>query len=119
MIHFDIRQLPDGRTVATLGEVTATGQDPCRAIARDLVDAGAADEPWEMARDGRVAMTGRSLHWLAASVVLEGEAGFSRRWWSRNPHAAPRPVLEAVVERCKAEARERKRRMAAGEANDA
>lgn len=110
MISFDLHPGPNGNTTATVGETVRTGSDPCRSIARDLVDDGAADEPWEMRRDGRAVMAGRSLHWLAATTIGEGDAGFTRGWWQRHPKSEPRPVLEAVVERCRAEARARKNR---------
>ena len=113
MISFDLYPAPNGNTTATDGETTKSGSDPCRSIARDLVDAGMIDQPWEMRRDGRKVMHGPSLHWLAASVVNETDAGFSRGWWARHPRSAPRPALEAVVEQQRALAKERKRQIAA------
>lgn len=104
MISFTIHQITDGRTVATHAGRTETGQDPCRVIAREMVEAGAEDQPWEIARDGRVAMNGPSLHWLAATVVSETDVGFTRTWWAAHPRSEPRPVLAALVERLKAAA---------------
>lgn len=101
MLKFDIHQLSDGRTVATCLGRTETGQDPCRVIARNLVDEGLEDQPWEIWRGQTLGMFGSSTHWLAASVVSEGDGGFTRHWWAAHPHAAPRPRLAAVVEQQK------------------
>jgi hypothetical protein len=50
MISFEVSDKPDGATIATLDGTTRIGTDPCRAIARVLVDAGTPDQPWEMRR---------------------------------------------------------------------
>lgn len=102
MIRFDLTQRSDGSTIASNGERSAAGGDPCRAIARDLVDAGTEDQPWEMWRGTTRCMYGPSLHWLAATAISEGDTGLTRGWWALHPHSEPRPVLAAVVERLRA-----------------
>jgi hypothetical protein len=102
MIDFHLTSGTNGSTIATHEGQTARGHDPCRTIARDLVEAGTPDQPWRMLRDGKLAMSGKSLHWLAATVLSETDRGFQRAWWKQHPNASPRPVLAAIVAEQKA-----------------
>jgi hypothetical protein len=106
LITFQLTPANNGNTTATTGDLSATGCEPCRGLARLLVDAGERDQPWQMVRNGTPVMRGRSVHWLAASTLSEGGTGFVRGWWQRHPSGNPRPILEAVVEAQKALAKQ-------------
>jgi hypothetical protein len=44
-------------------------------LARQLVEAGCPDEPWEAVRNGQVALHGKSLHGVAKLTVREPDKG--------------------------------------------
>ncbi len=50
------------------------------ALARVLIAAGCPDQPWQAARDDKVAMTGPSLAAAAALTVSDPEAGAGPRF---------------------------------------
>jgi len=110
MIEFLISEGRDGRTVCRYGSVVLEDDDPVGRIARDLVEEGVEDQPWQQVRDGVVVLYGASLFLLAARVLSETPEGLVLKWWRQHPKGGLRPVLAVVVAGLISEAASRKKR---------
>ena len=62
------------------------------ALARKLVCAGCEDQPWRTST-----LRGRSLHYLAATTIAEGDGAPRIAKWASHPHAMPDPMLDAAI----------------------
>jgi hypothetical protein len=56
------------------------------ALARVLISAGCPDQPWQAARDDKVAMTGPSLAGVAALTVSDPDGGAGPRFTKYVPY---------------------------------
>lgn len=110
MIEFLISEGRDGRTVCRYGSVVLEDDDPVGRIARDLVEEGVENQPWQQVRDGVVVLYGASLFLLAARVLSETPEGLFSKWWRQHPKGVLRPVLAGVVAGLISEAASRKKR---------
>lgn len=111
MIEFLISEGREGRTVCRHGSVMLEEDDPVGKIARDLVEAGVEDQPWQQVRDGVVVMSGLSLFSLSARVYSETNDGLVVKWWRQHPKGVARPILAGIVAGLISEAASRKKRM--------
>jgi hypothetical protein len=94
--RFDIEHRTDGGARITCGDHEARDE---RALARKMVNAGAADGPIEAGRLGHVDYRVRSLHAFAATALEEGDRGFRVRTYKPHENSTVTPALERAVSR--------------------
>jgi hypothetical protein len=86
--------LQDAETLIAEGKTSSA----LHRLARVMVSAGLSDGPWEAGRlSGSIDLYGGSIFRLAATDLMESDAGFATRLFTPSPYGTVCPLVAAVV----------------------